>query len=67
MTSYVNVEILGRLRRDIGRLDTLLLNLEEIEDDETREELEGFDRKLREYRKSLWKSLARIEKEMVSK
>ena len=62
-----NIEILGRLRRDIGRLDALLAILEEIEDEETREKLESFDKRIREYRQPMLRDLARVEREMVRK
>ena len=61
-----NTEILGRLRRDIGRLDALLAILEEIEDEETREKLEGFDKRIREYRKPMLRDLERVERDMIT-
>ncbi len=66
MKSYVTIEILGRLRRDVGRLDALLSILQEIEDEEAREKLETFDKNIREYRKPMLFDLARVEKEIVT-
>lgn len=61
----VHYEILGRLRRDIGRLDALDLIVSEIEDEETRERFDGFMKEVNKRTRLLNRDLNRIEKEIL--
>lgn len=62
MKNHTWIEILGRLRRDIGRLDALLAIIDEVEDEAVRERLESTEKLIIRNRKPLLADLNRIEK-----